>query len=45
MLRNTLKPFFEKDPSVLTDVFYTKRPETLSLEDYVKLTQLIESVG
>lgn len=45
MLRNTLKPFFEKDPSVLIDVFYTKRPETLSLEDYVKLTQLIESVG
>lgn len=44
MLRNTLKPFFEKDPSVLTDVFYTKRPETLSLEEYIKLTRLVESM-
>ena len=42
MLRNTLKPFFESDPSVLNDDFYTKRPETLSMEDFVKLTQLVE---
>jgi 16S rRNA (adenine1518-N6/adenine1519-N6)-dimethyltransferase len=45
MLRNTLKPFFEKDPSVLNDVFYTKRPETLGLEDFVKLTQLVKKMS
>lgn len=45
MLRNTLKPFFEKDPSVLSDNFYMKRPETLGLEEFVKLTQLIESMN
>jgi 16S rRNA (adenine1518-N6/adenine1519-N6)-dimethyltransferase len=42
MLRNTLKPFFINDPSVLTDDFYMRRPETLSLEEYIALTQLIE---
>jgi 16S rRNA (adenine1518-N6/adenine1519-N6)-dimethyltransferase len=45
MLRNTLKPFFEKDPSVLSDNYYMKRPETLGLEEFVTLTQLIEKVG
>lgn len=44
MLRNTLKPFFTKDPSVLTDSFFMKRPETLGLEDYVRLTQQIQSI-
>jgi 16S rRNA (adenine1518-N6/adenine1519-N6)-dimethyltransferase len=41
MLRNTLKPFFEKDPAVLLDSFYMKRPETLGLEEYVRLTNQI----
>ena len=41
MLRNTLKPFFLNDPSVLTDDFYMKRPETLGLEEFVKLTNLV----
>lgn len=45
MLRNTLKPFFLKDPSVLTDDFYMRRPETLSLEEYIKLTQQIEKLS
>lgn len=45
MLRNTLKPFFEKDPSVLADNFYTKRPETLGLEEFVNLTQLIANLN
>ncbi len=44
MLRNTLKPFFLKDPLVLTDNFYTRRPETLSLEEYIALTQQIEKL-
>ncbi len=45
MLRNTLKPFFDKDPSVLTQDFYTKRPETLGLEEFVRITQLIETMN
>ena len=44
MLRNTLKPFFEKDPSVLADNFYTKRPEQLGLAEFVRLTNEIESL-
>ena len=45
MLRNTLKPFFDKDPAQLNDDFYMKRPETLSVADFVALTQLIERVS
>jgi 16S rRNA (adenine1518-N6/adenine1519-N6)-dimethyltransferase len=42
MLRNTLKPFFEKEPTqLMSDPFYTKRPETLGLEEYVRLTNQI----
>jgi 16S rRNA (adenine1518-N6/adenine1519-N6)-dimethyltransferase len=44
MLRNTLKPFFQNAPSVLTDNFYMKRPEQLGLEEFVKLTNQIEGV-
>lgn len=40
MLRNTLKVFFA-DPSVLNDVFYNKRPEQLSLADFVTLTNKV----
>ena len=43
MLRNTVKPFFENNPSVLTEDFYMRRPETLSLTEFVALTKLIES--
>ena len=42
MLRNTMRPMFEKDPSVLADAFFNRRPETLSLEEFVGLTQRIE---
>ena len=41
MLRNTVRPFFEKAPSVLTDTFFNRRPETLSLEEFVNLTKQI----
>ncbi|GAB5553138.1 MAG: 16S rRNA (adenine(1518)-N(6)/adenine(1519)-N(6)) -dimethyltransferase RsmA [Saprospiraceae bacterium] len=42
MLRNTLKPFI-KDPDVLQAPFFTKRPEVLSVEDFISLTQMIEA--
>lgn len=45
MLRNTVRPFFEKDPSVLADTFFNRRPETLSLEEFVNLTQRISLVN
>ena len=45
MLRNTVRPFFDKDPSVLIDVFFNRRPETLSLEEFVGLTKQIEALS
>ena len=44
MLRNTVRPFFDKDPSVLTDTFFNRRPETLSLEEFVALTKQIAAL-
>lgn len=41
MLRNTLKSFFP-DAVFLEDVFFTKRPEQLTLAEYVWLTQEAE---
>lgn len=41
MLRNTMK-YFSKDPDFLTSPILTKRPEQLSLEDFVELTTWIE---
>ena len=40
MLRNTLKPFFD-DPAVLEEDFFKKRPEVLSVEDFILLTNRI----
>lgn len=40
MLRNTLKPLV-KDPEVLKDPFFMKRPEVLSVEDFISLTEMI----
>lgn len=40
MLRNTLKVFIPDNEILQTDVF-TQRPETLSVEDFVNLTNLI----
>ncbi len=41
MIRNTLKSLV-KDSDVLKDDFFTKRPEQLSLENFVELTNKIE---
>ncbi len=38
MLRNTLKPLVESE-DLLTDPFFQQRPEQLSVEDFVYLTQ------
>ena len=40
MLRNTMKTFIE-DPSVLEDNFFNKRPEQLSLKEFVDLTNTV----
>ena len=44
MLRNTMRPLFEKAPSLLADVFFNRRPETLSLEEFISLTKQIEGL-
>jgi 16S rRNA (adenine1518-N6/adenine1519-N6)-dimethyltransferase len=41
MLRNSLKPFFPKDV-IENDLFYEKRPEQLSLQEFVFLTNQVE---
>lgn len=43
MLRNTLKSFFP-DPVFLENPFFTKRPEQLTLAEYIWLTQEVEKV-
>ncbi len=40
MLRNTLKPYL-KGSGLLEDEFFQRRPETLGVEEYVKVTQMI----
>jgi len=42
MLRNTLKAFV-KDHSLLTDELYQKRPEQLSVEDFINLTKFVQA--
>lgn len=41
MLRNTLKTMVE-DPSILADSYYNLRPEQLSVEEFINLTNKIE---
>ena len=43
MLRNTMKSFI-KDPEVLAAPLFSKRPEALSVEAFIELTQLVESL-
>lgn len=40
MLRNTLKQFVN-DPEVLSDEFYNKRPEQMSVQDFINITNHI----
>lgn len=41
MLRNTMKTFLEGD-ELLNDPFFKQRPEMLSVEDYIELTNRVE---
>lgn len=43
MLRNTLKPLFPEGSTELEDVFFQKRPEQLSLADFVAVTKMIST--
>lgn len=44
MLRNTLKPLVD-DPSFLEDKLFTLRPEQLSVENFIELTNRIEKAN
>lgn len=43
MLRNTLKEFIT-DPAILEDPQFTRRPEQLSVADFVELTRRVEAL-
>lgn len=45
MLRNTMKPFFENNPSALGEPFFTQRPEVLDVRAFVDLTNRIANGG
>ena len=42
MLRNTLKPFFDNE-MLMQDPYFTKRPETLSVEEFVELAKRVST--
>ena len=42
-LRNSLKPLVEKGNPMYDDSFFDKRPEQLNVQDFVRLTNMIES--
>ena len=44
MLRNTLKPLFPEGSTALEDDFFQKRPEQLSLADFVAVTRQVEAL-
>lgn len=41
MLRNGMKQILDKDSPMLEDALFTKRPEQLSVQDYVELTKRV----
>lgn len=41
-LRNSIKPIIGKDSSITQDPIFTKRPEQLSVEEFVYITNLVE---
>ncbi len=43
-LRNSLKPLVGEASSMMTDEMYNKRPEQLSVADFVTLTQRVEAL-
>ena len=44
MLRNTMKSFFPKDHEFIKDSFFQKRPEQLSVQEFVNLTNSIKDL-
>jgi 16S rRNA (adenine1518-N6/adenine1519-N6)-dimethyltransferase len=42
MIRNTLKNLV-KDPEILTDVYFNQRPEQLSVQEFINLTNKLEN--
>jgi len=43
MMRNGMKQILGKDSSLLTDSVFTQRPEQLSVQDYIDLTNRVEA--
>ena len=44
MMRNGMKQILGKDSPMLADPIFTKRPEQLSVQDYIDLTNRVETV-
>ncbi len=44
-MRNSLMPLVGKDHPLLSDPVFTKRPEQLSVEEFIELTNLIDGKG
>ena len=42
MMRNGMKQILGKDSPMLADPIFTKRPEQLSVQDYIDLTNRVE---
>ena len=45
MLRGSLKGMFPKDHPALKDSFFTKRPEQLSVAEFIALTNIIDQAN
>ena len=43
MMRNGMKQILGKDSPMLADPLFTKRPEQLSVQDYVDLTNRVSA--
>jgi len=44
MLRNTLKPFFKDHPEQLQEPAFQKRPEHLSVQEFIELSRRVEAL-
>ena len=42
MMRNGMKQILGKDSPMLADPLFTRRPEQLSVQDYIDLTNRVE---
>jgi 16S rRNA (adenine1518-N6/adenine1519-N6)-dimethyltransferase len=43
MMRNGMKQILGKDSPMLTDPLFAQRPEQLSVQDYIDLTNRVEA--